>query len=459
MSNQVEIFATKSASDIGRAIEQGRLDPRELAEYYRINAGAQNAIFSHVTAERNRREAQAAWWRAKKGLRRGQLDGVPISWKDLYGIAHAPNECGSRLLSGQIAHQDCALAQRAAHSGLPCLGKTHMSELAFSGLGVNPITQTSPNFFDSTVAPGGSSSGAASSVVFGCAAAAMGSDTGGSVRIPAAWNGLVGLKTSIGRLPMQGVLPLSPSLDTAGPLCRTIEDAARLFSVLDERPAIELDGSSIKNARFVIPKTIVFDACEPDRKTSFQNDITAIENAGAQCEFVDFPEFQTLFELIAENGAVVNTEGYAVWRDTIEAAPEKMYANILDRFRSGAQYRSDQSEKVKITLVQLRRQVQERIAGYDGVLCPTTPNNPPNIEKLLADKSYYAEQNLLALRNTRIGNLLDLCALTIPTRHTVGVFPGALMLSRAQNQEEALLRTGAALETTLGYHFHPQSCP
>lgn len=234
----------QSASDLGRGIAAGKIDPVALTETY-LAAGAAHPfgprIYVRMTPERALAEAESARQRAKAGLRRGLLDGVPISWKDLFDTAGIVTEAGSMLLEGRVPEADAAVLQRATQAGTVCLGKTHMSELAFAGLGVNPAyggntdpkPGTPPNLHDPALAPGGSSSGAAASVAFGLAAAGIGSDTGGSVRVPAAWNDLVGLKTTHGRLSLQGVVPLAESFDTIGPLCRTVEDCAQLLAVME----------------------------------------------------------------------------------------------------------------------------------------------------------------------------------------------------------------------------------
>ena len=211
-------------------------------------------IYVRMTRERALAEAEGARKRAKSGFRRGLLDGVPISWKDLFDTAGIVTEAGSMLLAGRIPEADAAVLQRATQAGMVCLGKTHMSELAFAGLGVNPAyggnidprPGTPPNVNDPALAPGGSSSGAAASVAFGLAAAGIGSDTGGSVRVPAAWNDLVGLKTTHGRLSLKGVVPLAESFDTVGPLCRTVEDCAQLLAVMEGGKPADLRGASLR---------------------------------------------------------------------------------------------------------------------------------------------------------------------------------------------------------------------
>ncbi|MGB8813574.1 MAG: amidase, partial [Paracoccaceae bacterium] len=198
-----------TAGDLGRGIEAGKIHPVELTEAY-LDAIAAHPdaarIYARTTPRRARTMAMAAAGRAKAGTRTSVLDGVPISWKDLFDAAGAACEAGSALLKGRIPTTDAEVLATATAQGLVCLGKTHMTELAFSGLGLNPSTATPPCVNDAKAVPGGSSSGAATSVAFGLAPAGIGSDTGGSVRIPAAWNDLVGLKTTHGRVSLKGVV-------------------------------------------------------------------------------------------------------------------------------------------------------------------------------------------------------------------------------------------------------------
>ncbi|MEY4698327.1 MAG: hypothetical protein RIT14_2755, partial [Pseudomonadota bacterium] len=231
-----ETWRNMRAAELGREIGAGRINPVDLAELH-LEAISRHPladrIFARLTPARARAEAMAAQGRARKGFRKGLLDGVPISWKDLFDTADVATEAGSALLRNRVPKQDAAVLDVATQGGLVCLGKTHMSELAFSGLGLNPVTATPPCSNDEAAVAGGSSSGAAASVAHGLSPAAIGSDTGGSVRIPAAWNDLVGLKTTEGRLSTSGVVPLCERFDTVGPLARSVEDCAMLLAAME----------------------------------------------------------------------------------------------------------------------------------------------------------------------------------------------------------------------------------
>ncbi|WP_299701004.1 amidase [uncultured Tateyamaria sp.] len=442
----MQAWLDKSAADLGRAIGAGEVDPVNLTQAFleRIKAHAlSDRIFARLTEDRAMAEAQAASVRAKAGARLSLLDGVPISWKDLFDTAGDGTEAGSKLLAGRVPDRDAVVLQNATAMGLVCLGKTHLSELAFSGLGYNPSTATPPCVNDADAVPGGSSSGAAASVAFGLAPAAIGSDTGGSVRIPAAWNDLVGLKTTHGRLSLEGCVPLSLKFDTVGPLTRTVEDAALLMAALEGCGSVDLRGASLQGRRFAMLKTIVLDDIRDAPKAAFEGAVEKLRAAGAEVEPLEVPELE---EAMAQAGPLMPGEVYGLWRDVIEAQPEAMYSEILERFRLGKEFSAPDYNAAWAKLDAVRQAWDVAVASYDAVLAPTAPTLPPNLERLNSDSDYYKTENLLALRNTRVGNLMGICALTLPT----GVPSCGLMMMGVQDGEEALLRLGVAAEAALG---------
>ncbi|MEO1138324.1 MAG: amidase family protein [Pseudomonadota bacterium] len=438
-------WLSMSAGDLGRAIAAGKIGPVELTETYLAAIDAhplRDLIYSAVTETRALAEAQAAQARAQAGQRRGLLDGVPVSWKDLFDSAGTATEAGSQLLQGRVPDADCEVMQNATAAGLVCLGKTHMSELAFSGLGLNPMTATPPNLHDASLVPGGSSSGAATSVAFGLAACGIGSDTGGSVRIPSAWNDLVGLKTTSGRVSLKGVVPLCAKFDTVGPLSRTVEDCALTLAALEGGKAADLDGASLKGARLAALQTVVFDDIRDGPLAAYQSAVERLQAAGAVVEPVEAPE---VAEAMPLSGILFTSEAYGTWGDEIEASPDKMFAPILERFRSGRDFRACDYVAAWRRLETLRMTWAARMAGYDAVIMPTAPILPPDAKRLMTDEAYYVTENLLALRNTRVGNLMGLSAVSLPS----GVPSCGLMLCGAAFGEERLLRVAKAAEDAL----------
>lgn len=437
------VWSTMSASALGAEIGAGRIDPVELATYFldQIDGNAFGPrIYARTTKTRAFAEAKAASLRAKQGFRRGPLDGVPISWKDLFDTAAVRTEAGSALLSGRIPEFDAQVLARATRQGLICLGKTHMSELAFSGLGLNPVTATPPCVNDLDAVSGGSSSGAAASVAFGLATAAIGSDTGGSVRVPAAWNDLVGLKTSMGLLPMTGTVPLCPRFDTIGPIARTVTDCAMLLAAMQGEPAMDLAGVCLHGARLAVLETVALDDLRSEPARGFESAVSRLK--GAVVQHIRLP---IVSEAMALAGLLFAPEAYAVWRSDIEAAPDKMYRPILDRFRSGAAVSASDYIAAWRRLMDIRVEYQAAVAGFDAVILPTSAIMPPNAARLLADDAYYAAENLLALRNTRIGNVLDQSVVTLPTgQPSCGI---SIMMNAGA--EGRLLRLSLAVEGVL----------
>lgn len=438
-------WANMTAAELGREIGKGRINPVELTEFFldRIETHPlASRIYTRGTPARARGEAMAAAARAKAGLRKGLLDGVPVSWKDLFDTAGVATEAGSALLKGRTPDRDAAVLETATLQGLVCLGKTHMSELAFSGLGLNPVTATPPNLNDDKAVPGGSSSGAAASVAFGLAPAAIGSDTGGSVRIPAAWNDLVGLKTSVGSLPLTGTVPLCERFDTIGPLAHSVEDCAQLLAAISGDAVVDLAGADLAGKRLAVLETVALDDIRDRPAQGFEDAVARLGRAGAQVTRIAAPEVS---EALSLAGVLVTSEAYGIWREVIEAAPQKMFPRILERFRTGANVSAVDYVAGWRRLAALQRAWADRVAAFDAVLIPTSPILPPQANRLMTDDAYYVTENLLALRNTRIGNLLGLCALTLPTSQP----SCGISLMCGAGQEARLLRLGAAAERAL----------
>lgn len=438
-------WLTMTAADLGRGIAARQIDPVALTQTYldAIHAHPhKDRIYARVTDDRALSEARAASERAQQGQRLSALDGVPVSWKDLFDTNGVGTEAGSLLLKGRVPDRDARVLQNATAAGLVCLGKTHMSELAFSGLGYNPSTATPPCVNDEGAVPGGSSSGAGASVAFGLAAAGIGSDTGGSVRIPSAWNDLVGLKTTAGRLSLEGVVPLALKFDTVGPLCRSIEDAGLLMAALEGGKPADLTGASLQGKRFAVLRNVALDDVRAEPLEAFQSAVVKLSSAGAEVRHIEVPEINTAMAL---SGCLYTTEAYGLWRDVIEANPDRMYSEILDRFRLGKSHSGPDYVAAWASLEAARLAYDRASSAYDAVLLPSAPILPPNLERLTTEEDYYVTENLMALRNTRIGNLMGVCALTVPTgRPSCG-----LMMMAPPNGEEALLRLGAAVEQAL----------
>ncbi|RMH46248.1 MAG: amidase [Alphaproteobacteria bacterium] len=437
-------WLTMPAAALGRGIEAGRIDPRALTDAFLAAIAAHpdsGRIYSAVTAARARAEAEAAAGRARRGLRRGPLDGVPVSWKDLFDSAGTATEAGTRLLKGRVPAEDATVLAEATRAGLVCLGKTHMTELAFSGLGLNPVTATPPGRHDPEALAGGSSSGAAASVAHGLAAAAIGSDTGGSIRVPAAWNDLVGFKPTHGALPLRGVVPLCPRFDTVGPLARSVEDAAELVAAMGGGRAPDLAAARVAGLSLVVLEEML-EGCEAGPLAAFADALARLARAGARIARVRPAEVGAAMALPPE---LFTAEAWAEWGETIAAAPGLMFPPIRARFEAGRGADAAAWLRAEKRMQGLRRSWAQAMAGHDAALLPSVAIMPPRAQAVLDDHALFAERNMMALRNTRLGNLLGATALTLPTGHPAA----GLMAMAPGGWDRRLLRAGAAMERAL----------
>ena len=435
----------KTAAQMGREINEDKLDPVELTEsvFEKIHAsGIKDDVFARLTEERALSEAEAARTRQKSGNRLGLLDGVPVSWKDLFDTKDIATEAGSLLLKGRIPDEDCEVLKRATAAGTVCIGKTHMSELAFSGLGINPRAATPPNIHGPELAPGGSSSGAGASVAHGFVPMGIGSDTGGSVRIPSAWNDLVGLKTTAGLLPNDGVVSLCSGFDTVGPLCLDVEDAALMFGILKGEMANSPESKPLSECRFLVNETVVLDDCSKDQIEGFEFAIEALAKAGALVHRAPID----IFNDIAPLGPVLFPyEAWREWGEMIEANPGLMFEPLYNRFSSGIKITREAYDSVWAQMLALRESYLSQTHGYDAVLSPTVPIGPPEVASLLADYELFGATNMMALRNTRFGNMFGLSGLTLPTSRKAS----GILFSAAPLAEDLLLSIGLAAEKVI----------
>ena len=382
-----------------------------------------------------------------RGAAPSPFAGIPISIKDLFDIAGDVTTAGSTALRDAApAKQDAPSVARLRAAGFIPIGRSNMTEFAFSGIGINPHYGTPSSPHDRKAAPripGGSSSGAAVSVTEGMALGALGTDTGGSCRIPAALCGIVGYKPTAYRVPTQGAFPLSTSLDSIGPLAATVQCCAVLDAVLAGEPVTELADFPLAGLRMAVPQTMVLDNVEPAVARAFDAALAVLRRSGAL--IVDIP-LRELNELqgINAKGGLSAAESYAIHRPIIAKA-EKMYdPRVLSRILRGR----EQDAADYIDLVAARADFVRRFAAitapYDALVMPTTPIVAPPIADLAADEPY-RRTNMLVLRNPSIANFVDGCAISLPC-HRKGDAPVGLMLFGAHGADRRLLAIAAAIE-------------
>ena len=437
-----ENLKNKKIKDVSKLIEKGRVCPEELTHFYleKISSDPRaKDIFTEVFKRSALDTAVESKKRAKAGLRKGALDGIPISVKDLADIEGELTAGGSSLTNKKKAEKNAVFVDDLKSQGVIILGKTHMTELAFSGLGLNPITATPVNPYNTDLVSGGSSSGSAVSVSRNYCLASIGSDTGGSIRIPAAWNNLVGLKTTHNIIDLTGVLKLCPSFDTIGPICKNVDDTNLLFNAMTNNKFQNLRKCKVGQFNFLIIKNMFFEQIDSDINDSFNLAIDKITTSGATVEYKTISEIDRAFEI---SKTVFPAEAYGMWGNEIEKNPEKMFAPIRERFRSGRDILAHDYVFSLQKLYELRKSFLQKVKGFDAILAPTSPIKPPNITQLLDDHEFFTERNLLALRNTRIANSLNLCALTLPTETD---FSGLMLMGRP-NKEFDLMSISLTIE-------------
>ena len=279
-------------------------------------------------------------------------------------------------------------------------------------------------------------------MAFGLAAIGIGSDTGGSVRVPAVWNDLVGLKTTAGRLSLEGIVPLCPKFDTVGPLARTVEDAALMLAALEGGVAVDLGDATLEGAHFLVLESVAFDDIREAPRAGFETAVERLAKTGAR---ITRSSVDAVVPAMALSQILFSTEAYGTWKEVIEANPDVMFAEVRDRFRGGAAFLGADYVAAWQALERHRKAYLAATAGYDAVLVPTCPILPPNLERLANDSAFFVAENLMTLRNTRIGNLMSLTVLTLPT----GVPSTGISLMSNPNSEERLLWLGAAAEAAL----------
>jgi aspartyl-tRNA(Asn)/glutamyl-tRNA(Gln) amidotransferase subunit A len=412
-------------------------------------AGEGARVFTRVYADTARVEARASDLLRGAGLVRSAIDGLPISIKDLFDVAGETTLAGSVALQGApAATADALIVRRLRAAGAVIVGRTNMTEFAFSGLGLNPHYGTPKNPWDRAVGriPGGSSSGAAVSVTDGMAAAAIGTDTGGSVRIPAAFCGLTGFKPTARRISTQGALPLSTTLDSIGPIAPTVACCALLDAILSGEEASPPPPARLEGLRLAVPDTVVLDGLDAAVSRAFDAALAQLSAAGARVETIAMPEFAELAQLNA-TGGFSPVEAWAWHRELVERAGERYDPRVLSRMRRGERM----SAAELIALMAGRRRwiaaVEARLADFDAMLMPTVPIVAPTLAELEDDEHYF-RTNARVLRNPSIVNFLDGCALSLPCQ-APGEAPVGLTLAAPGGADRRVLAMGMALEACL----------
>jgi aspartyl-tRNA(Asn)/glutamyl-tRNA(Gln) amidotransferase subunit A len=439
---------------LARDLASGATTSRKLVEdcLARIEdpAGEGSRAFIRVDGDRVRAAADAMDALRRAGAAPTPYAGIPIAIKDLADIAGDVTAAGSRALAdGPAAKHDAPSVARLRRAGFIFIGRANMTEFAYSGLGINPHygTPASPWARDERRVPGGSSSGSGVSVADGMAHGALGTDTGGSCRVPAAFNGIVGWKPTARRVPIDGVVPLAKSLDSIGPLARTVDCCAIMDAIFANEMPEPLPELPMKGLRLLVPETVVLDSLDEHVAAAFDTALRRLTGAGAMITRAPLPALGNIAAMTGKGG-IAAAESYAWHRELLARRGDQYDPRVLARIMRGA----EQDAAFYIDLLERRAAAitayNKATAGFDAVIMPTTPIIAPRIEDAAMTDDDYARANLLVLRNPMMFNILDCCSISIPM-HRPGDAPTGLMVVGQRGTDRRTLAISAALAPIL----------
>lgn len=409
-------------------------------------AGEGQRAFIHVDREAAVAAADAMDRLRKANAAPSPFAGIPVSIKDLFDIKGQVTRAGSRALEDSApAEVDAPVVARLRQAGFIVIGRTNMTEFAYSGIGINPHFGTPKSVWNRKEGhvPGGSSSGAAVSIADRMAFCALGTDTGGSCRIPAAYNGIVGFKPTQRRVPLDGGVPLSFSLDSFGPLANSTACCAVLDAVLAAEPVLPLRARPIKGMRFAVPAAVVLDDLDDSVAKTFERALETLSRQGALIERIEVPEFHDVGVMNAKGGFSA-AESYAWHRYLIASKGDIYDPRVRVRILRGEALSAADYVDLVIARRSLIARTNARLAPYDALVMPTTANTPPRIADLADDKAF-AVANLRSLRNCLLINMVDGCAISLPA-HREGDVPVGLMLAASGGSDRHIFELAAGIE-------------
>jgi len=472
----VEELADLTVSELSQLLRRRELSPVELVTQTLDRIDEQNErrhAFVHVTRERALVEASAAERELAAGAWRGPLHGIPYAAKDLFDVRGEVTGAGTHLLAGNIAANDCSVVSRLSDAGMVLVGKTHTVQFAYGGVGINHDTGTPRNpWRDEPYVPGGSSSGSAVAVAAGLVPVALGTDTSGSVRVPASLCGVTGLKTTVGRVSRAGVYPLSASLDSVGPLARTVADCALVYQAIQGADAADPStaGQSVHDVqstmtdgvagvRMAFIETMFFDGVDPEVAAAVRAAGDALADLGADVTSIDAPEVD---EVMGGADApfrawTVAAEACVVNRRFLDGSFDQLDPVIAHRMRQGFELSAVDLLETSDVWRRLRASFAERTAGIDAFLMPSTMLPARPVAEVDASLDTYARFNADYLRNTSIGNRLEWCGLSVPCGFTGDGLPIGLMIQAPAMHEQAAIRIGHAFQQASDWHLRRPS--
>lgn len=462
-----ETLDFQSAASLAAAIRRRELSPIELCDLTleriaRLDPGLH--AFRLIDADGARRSAHAAEQALRRGEDVGPLHGIPYATKDLFDVAGLPTSAGSNALGASPASMSAAVTRRLGDAGLVLVGKTHTVEFAFGSVGINHSQGTPRNPWQREPhVPGGSSSGSAVAVAAGLVPLATGTDTACSVRTPAALCGVVGLKSTVGRVSRAGIHPLSATLDSVGPITRTVRDAALLFDLMQGHDAGDVAtrgvepinvlsnlNAGVAGLRIGIAEGLLFDGIDAEVERAVREAAVVLRELGAR---LDHTEFEPAAAAVERPSVISLVEGYAANQALLESVPERLDPFILERLRPAINVRAVDYRAALAALPALRAAAASWFERYDVLIAPTCalPALPvATVDADFASHMAYADRYR---RNCLVGNLLDLCGISIPCGFTRQGLPVGLMIYGASFREDLVLRVAQAYEAATGWHL------
>ncbi len=441
-----------NAYEIADLLRLKKIDPVYLLESffnnYKSSTKEKRYAISKELKTDALKEAKRSWVRQKKNTRLSLLDGIPTGWKDIINIKGYQTLAGSRALekiNNKIQSTDAEIVGNSKKKGLVSLFKTSTVEFAFGGLGINnSVPFTFNHMIGKKLCPGGSSSGSAAAVYSNFIPLSVGSDTAGSIRIPSAWHSLVGFKPTYGSLPCKGILHLSKSYDTLGTICKSIEDTKIFFSLLSNKK-LNFSIPNIKKFRIGVIDDFIINELVPRERENFETLLELLLKADFNLVRIKVPEFNIINTEIFEVGGPVNYEAWNTWKDKIKDVFPLIDKNVLSRFIIGKNIEKKDMQELKNKIFEYKKKIYKNFNNIDFFLTPTVSIGPPKVKDVLKSEKYIIYNNKV-LNNTRIANLFNFCAVSIPIKKKHWL---AVSLLGQEKNDVLLLSMAKKIETTI----------
>ncbi len=446
-------------TELSRLLREKNIDSVSLFEFFydKIKNYKDQDIFISLNKERSLIEARKSAERYRNSQILGPLDGIPMAWKDLIDIKGYRTTCGSSLLkNNKISNKDAKIVENCKNQGMIVLGKVNLTEFAFSGIGINPNFGTPKNYFnfESGFIPGGSSSGSAVSVASGLSPISIGTDTGGSVRIPASMNGLVGYKTSENYIDSSSVQKLSHTLDTIGIIGKCLDDCILVERALRNEHIVVPKNADLHNLTFFVPKNYILEDASEDIVKNFNECLSIFSKKGIKIKEVYVEEFDQMYESSKTFGTIVTAESYFNLKRYLDLDFEHLIdERVRDRIDLGKSQSALDYISIKEDRARLNKKIKRLFDNESFLLMPTIATNTPKIKDLEMDKNYFHRINGMVLRNTMIGNYFNLPGVTFPNGYDSNGLPTGILMSSYSFFDEKLICYARSIEKILHNHF------